>query len=225
MAIRVAINHKTEYRFDRPVGVSPHVVRLRPAPHTRTPIESYSLKVLPEKHFINWQQDPFGNYLARLVFPEPVESLCFEVDLVADIVVINPFDFFVEKYAEHYPFRYPPELKKQLAPYLEITEDGPRLREWLTGVDRSRQEGAPESALSVRIRKDRRRILLKREGLHVIHHDASAPCQPSDYLPGMYREQITSLEDGSGTSQQEISNLVPVVDLAQQFRLGLFLAR
>ena len=140
MAIRVAINHKTEYRFDRLVMASPHVVRLRPAPHTRTPIESYSLTVLPQEHFINWQQDPFGNYLARLVFPEPVESLCFEVDVVADIVVINPFDFFVEKYAEHYPFRYPPELKKQLAPYLEITEDGPLLREWLKGVNRSRQE-------------------------------------------------------------------------------------
>jgi transglutaminase-like putative cysteine protease len=77
MAIRIAINHKTEYLFDRPVSVSPHVVRLRPAPHTRTPIESYSLKVLPEKHFINWQQDPFGNFLARLVFPEPVETLSF----------------------------------------------------------------------------------------------------------------------------------------------------
>ncbi|MGD2137551.1 MAG: transglutaminase family protein [Gammaproteobacteria bacterium] len=140
MAIRVAINHKTEYRFDRPVKVSPHVVRLRPAPHTRTPIESYSLRVLPQAHFINWQQDPFGNHLARLVFPEPVRILSFEVDLVAEIVVINPFDFFVEKYAEHYPFRYPPQLRKELAPYLEITEDGPRLRDWLAGVDRSRQQ-------------------------------------------------------------------------------------
>jgi len=140
MAIRVAINHKTEYRFDRPVEVSPHIVRLRPAAHTRTTIESYSLKVLPEKHFINWQQDPFGNYLARLVFPEPVRSLSFEVDLVADIVVINPFDFFVEKYAEKYPFNYPPSLRKELTPYLETTEDGPRLRQWLSGVDRSRQE-------------------------------------------------------------------------------------
>jgi uncharacterized protein (DUF2126 family)/transglutaminase-like putative cysteine protease len=140
MAIRVAINHKTEYRFDRPVAVSPHVVRLRPAPHTRTPIESYALKVLPKDHFINWQQDPFGNYLARLVFPDPVRTLSFEVDLVANIVVINPFDFFVENYATHYPFDYPPDLRKELAPYLEITEDGPRLRQWLSTVDCSRQE-------------------------------------------------------------------------------------
>ncbi len=140
MAIRVAINHKTEYRFDRLVKASPHVVRLRPAPHSRTPIESYSLKVLPEEHFINWQQDPFGNYLARLVFPEPMRELSFEVDVVANIVVINPFDFFVEKYAEKYPFAYPPGLRKELAPYLEITEDGPRLQHWLSGVDRSRRE-------------------------------------------------------------------------------------
>ena len=140
MAIRVAINHKTGYRFDRLVKVSPHVVRLRPAPHTRTPIESYSLKVLPENHFINWQQDPFGNYLARLVFPEPVREMSFEVDVVAEIVTINPFDFFVEEYAEHYPFEYTPHLKKELSPYLEITEDGPLLKKWLSGVDRSRQE-------------------------------------------------------------------------------------
>jgi uncharacterized protein (DUF2126 family)/transglutaminase-like putative cysteine protease len=140
MAIRVAINHKTEYRFDRPVMASPHVVRLRPAPHTRTPVESYSLKVLPKEHFINWQQDPFGNYLARLVFPEPVTEMSFEVDLVAEIVTINPFDFFVEKYATHYPFEYTAGLRKELAPYLEITEDGPRLQKWLAAVDRSRQE-------------------------------------------------------------------------------------
>ncbi|MGB5439091.1 MAG: transglutaminase family protein, partial [Gammaproteobacteria bacterium] len=140
MAIRVAINHKTEYRFDRPVEVSPHIVRLRPAAHTRTPIEAYSLTVLPKEHFINWQQDPFGNYLARLVFPEPLRSLSFEVDLVAEIVVINPFDFFVEKYAEKYPFQYPTGLRKELAPYLEITEDGPLLTRWLSGVDRSARE-------------------------------------------------------------------------------------
>jgi len=140
MAIRVAINHKTEYRFDRPVRVTPHIVRLRPAPHTRTPIEAYSLKVLPENHFINWQQDPFGNYLARLVFPDPVRSLSFEVDVVAEIVTINPFDFFVEEYAQHYPFEYTPHLRKELSPYLEITESGPRLQKWLSGVDRSRQE-------------------------------------------------------------------------------------
>jgi transglutaminase-like putative cysteine protease len=116
MAIRVAINHKTEYRFDRLVKLSPHVVRLRPAPHCRTPIYAYSLKTQPENHFINWQQDPFGNHLARLVFPDRVRSLCFEVDLIADMTVINPFDFFLEDYASEFPWKYEAGLKSDLAP-------------------------------------------------------------------------------------------------------------
>lgn len=140
MAIRVAINHKTEYHYDRLVNLSPQVVRLRPAAHTRTPIHSYSLKVLPEKHFINWQQDPFGNYLARLVFPEKTRILSVEVDLVAEMVVINPFDFFLEKHAEHYPFKYSTKLARDLTPYLAINANGPLLKQWLAGINRSRMQ-------------------------------------------------------------------------------------
>jgi len=135
LTIRVAIRHRTEYRFDRPVAVGPHVVRLRPAPHTRTPVHRYSLTVAPAQHFINWQQDPFGNYLARLVFPDKMRYLAFEVDLVADMTVINPFDFFLDDYAEKYPFRYEPQLARDLAPYLEVVDDGPALRAWLAGID------------------------------------------------------------------------------------------
>ncbi|MEJ2565139.1 MAG: transglutaminase family protein [Gammaproteobacteria bacterium] len=139
MAIRVALNHVTSYRYDRMVKLSPHVIRLRPAVHTRTPIEAYSLRIRPEKHFINWQQDPFGNYLARVVFPEPGDELYVEVDMVANMTVINPFDFFIEEYAEHYPFEYTPQLRKELGPYFEIVDDGPRLRAWLADVSRSRR--------------------------------------------------------------------------------------
>ncbi|MGD8498494.1 MAG: transglutaminase family protein, partial [Chromatiales bacterium] len=139
MAIRVAINHQTHYRFDRRVHLSPHVVRLRPAPHTRTPIQAYSLRVRPEPHFINWQQDPFGNYLGRLVFPEPSRELFVEVDVVAEMTVINPFDFFVEDSAEHYPFEYGEQLRKELGPYLEVKESGPLLERWLAGVDRGKK--------------------------------------------------------------------------------------
>jgi len=139
MAIRVALNHKTEYRYDRRVRLSPHVIRLRPAPHTRTPILAYSLRVTPEKHFINWQQDPFGNYLARLVFLEPTRVLSIKVDVVIEMTVINPFDFFLEEYAEHVPFEYAPELRRDLAPYLKVREDGARLRDWIAGIDRSPQ--------------------------------------------------------------------------------------
>jgi uncharacterized protein (DUF2126 family)/transglutaminase-like putative cysteine protease len=140
MAIRIAINHKTEYRYDRLVKLSPQTVRLRPAVHTRTPIHSYSLKVQPENHFINWQQDPFGNFLARLVFPEKTRKFSVEVDLVAEMVVINPFDFFLDESANHYPFHYDEQLTNELTPYLQIRESGPLLREWVDSVDRSRMQ-------------------------------------------------------------------------------------
>lgn len=136
MSIKVAIDHRTEYRFDRPVSLSPHVVRLRPAPHCRIPIHSYSLKIAPQEHFVNWQQDPFGNYLARLVFPHKCRQLSVQVDLVAEIIAINPFDFFVEDDARDFPFEYDRQLASELAPYLEVKEEGPRLRGWIAGIDR-----------------------------------------------------------------------------------------
>ncbi len=131
MGIKVALNHWTHYRYDDPVILSPHVVRLRPAPHCRTPILSYNLSIKPDEHFINWQQDPFGNYLARLVFPEKARELRVEVDLVAELTVINPFDFFVEEYAEEFPFSYTDTNRDELAPYLKIDEAGQSLTRWL----------------------------------------------------------------------------------------------
>ncbi|MET3806437.1 uncharacterized protein (DUF2126 family)/transglutaminase-like putative cysteine protease [Nakamurella sp. UYEF19] len=124
MGIKVALEHRTTYRFDRLVTINPHVVRLRPAPHSRTKIESYSFTVTPEDHFLNWQQDPFGNFLARLVFPERATELSITVGIVADLQVFNPFDFFIEDYAEHYGFSYPPELAADLEPYLHQVDEG-----------------------------------------------------------------------------------------------------
>ena len=138
MAVQVSLEHGTTYHFDRLVGIGPHVIRLRPAPHCRTPIESYSLTVTPEPNFINWQQDAYGNHLARVVFPEKATELSITVDLVADLTVINPFDFFVEEYAETYPFLYPPSLAADLEPYRRTVGEpggglvpGPLLSTWL----------------------------------------------------------------------------------------------
>src|SRR6202167_2525236 len=127
MSIRVALNHKTLYHYSKPVWLSPHVVRLRPAPHCRTPILSYSLKVTPAEHYINWQQDPYSNRLARLIFPKKTKEFSVEVDLVADMTVINPFDFFLEKYAEEFPFQYDPILARELIPYLRARRAGNKL--------------------------------------------------------------------------------------------------
>lgn len=138
MAIKIAISHKTTYNFDRTVEIYPHIVRLRPAPHCRTPIESYSLNIEPDSHFINWQQDPFSNYLARTVFPERAKKLSFDVELVADMTVINPFDFFLDESAEKFPFKYDKNLKRDLAPYLAISEKGPALMAFLKRIDRSK---------------------------------------------------------------------------------------
>src|ERR1700737_4212455 len=134
MALHVALNHKTHYRYDRRVSLGPQIVRLRPAPHCRTPILAYSFKVSPENHFINWQQDPQSNYLARLVFPEPATELFVEVDLIAEMAVFNPFDFFLEPHAEQYPFSYDAATAHELPPYLATESAGPRLSAFLAAV-------------------------------------------------------------------------------------------
>ena len=135
MGIQVAINHRTSYEYDRRVTLSPHVVRLRPAPHCRTPVTSYSLRIDPPDHFLNWQQDPHGNHLARAVFQTPARRFRIEVDLVAELTVINPFDFFLEASAERFPFEYEPWLARDLRPYLESEPPGPELRKHLAAVD------------------------------------------------------------------------------------------
>jgi len=137
MTIRVALHHVTQYRYDRLTTLGPQVIRLRPAPHCRTPVLSYSLKIEPSEHFVNWQQDPHANYVARYVFPKPARSLKIEVDLVCDMTVINPFDFFVEEYAQAFPFEYEPQLARDLRPFLERLPLEPHFGQLLSSVDRT----------------------------------------------------------------------------------------
>ena len=134
MSIHVALRHITHYTYDRPVAHAPHVVRLRPAPHCRARILSYSQKVTGGDHFVNWQQDPFSNWNARLVFANPMKELCIEVEVVAEMAVYNPFDFFLEDGATHYPFAYEAALKKDLAPFLEPSAPGPKFTAYVKAL-------------------------------------------------------------------------------------------
>ena len=136
MVLHVALTHRTSYRYERPIGMGPQIIRLRPAPHCRTPILSYSLTLEPKAHFINWQQDPFGNYLARIVLPEKTPVFSVTVDLVADMAVINPFDYFIEDGAASCPFDYDAATRKELGPYLEPERAGPLLERYLDAIDR-----------------------------------------------------------------------------------------
>ncbi|NLR99596.1 transglutaminase family protein [Rhizobium sp. P38BS-XIX] len=140
MAIKASIYHLTHYIYDNPVRLGPQIIRLKPASHSKTHVLSHSLKVTPSNHFVNLQQDPYGNYLARFVFPDPVTELKIEVDLVADMTVYNPFDFFVEEEATKWPFDYPETIREDLSIYMKPEEPGPRLKAFLATLDRSEQK-------------------------------------------------------------------------------------
>jgi len=136
MSIHAALYHKTRYSYDRPTGHGPHVIRLRPAPHCRPTVLSYSQKITGGEHFINWQQDPFSNWNARLVFPDKMTELGVEVELVVEMAVHNPFDFFLEPSAEKFPFTYDATLKKELMAFLEPGAAEPQFSAWLAAFRR-----------------------------------------------------------------------------------------
>ena len=135
MVLHVALTHKTSYHYRKPIGMGPQIVRLRPAPHCRTPILSYSLTLEPKIHFINWQQDPFGNFLARVVMPEKTDVFSVTVDLIADMAVMNPFDYFIEDSATQCPFVYDAATRAELAPYLELEPPGSLLAGYVASID------------------------------------------------------------------------------------------
>jgi transglutaminase-like putative cysteine protease len=186
MSVTVALHHVTRYHYDRPVELGPQTVRLRPAPHCRTTTPSYALKIQPPGHFINWQQDPFGNWLARLVFPDPVREFVVEVDLTAYMSVINPFDFFVEGYAESLPFAYASELKGELTPYLVVDDDGPALEAFVADLPKA----APSTInflvdLNARLAREIRYLVRMEPGVQTPDETltlASGSCRDSAWL-------------------------------------------
>ncbi len=186
MSIRVALNHVTHYRYDRLVALSPQVVRLRPAPHCRTPILSYSMRVEPAEHFINWQQDAFANYQARLVFPEKTREFKVTVDLVAEMAVYNPFDFFLEPSAEQFPFEYAPGLELELAPYLIKRPMTPRFAEFVASIDRTPMGTADFLvALNQRLQREIRYLIRMEPGVQTPEEtlvSAAGSCRDSGWL-------------------------------------------
>lgn len=186
MSIHVALNHVTHYRYDRPVNLGPQVVRLRPAPHSRTRILSYSMRVEPATHFINWQQDPQNNYLARLVFPDKTTSFRIEIDLVAEMSVLNPFDFFLEPSAEHFPFEYDASLAHELAPYRLKGERTPLLARYLDGISREQKQTTHFLVeLNQRLQKDIGYLIRMEPGVQTPETtlaNASGSCRDSGWL-------------------------------------------
>jgi uncharacterized protein (DUF2126 family) len=186
MSVLVALQHVTRYRYDRPVGLGPQIVRLRPAPHCRTAIRSYSLKVTPAEHFVNWLQDPNGNWLARFVFPERATEFSITVDLLADMSVINPFDFFVDPSAENFPFVYPAEFDEELAPYLSREAPGPLLAEYVKSISREPQKIVDFLvALNQRIQRDIRYLVRMDPGVQAPEDTlklASGSCRDTAWL-------------------------------------------
>jgi uncharacterized protein (DUF2126 family)/transglutaminase-like putative cysteine protease len=186
MSIQAALHHLTHYRYDRPVTLGPQVIRLKPAPHSRTKVLSHSLKVEPKNHFVNIQQDPYGNYLARFVFPEPVMELRIEVDLVADMTVYNPFDFFVEESATTWPFAYPDDIQDDLSIYLRPEPVGPALQAFLATIDRSPRNTVDFIVeLNARLQQATKYLIRMEPGVQTPEEtliSASGSCRDSSWL-------------------------------------------
>ncbi len=203
MSIHAALNHVTHYRYDRRVSLGPQLVRLRPAPHCRTRILSYSLRIEPATHFINWQQDPQSNYIARLVFPEPTTEFRIEVDLVAELAVHNPFDFFLARHAEQFPFAYEADERHDLLPYLAQAPATPRFAAYLASIDRT-----PRRTIDFLVELNRR---LAQDIRYLIRLD-----------PGVQSPEET-LEKGSGSCRDSAALLVQLLrhaGLAARFASG-----
>jgi uncharacterized protein (DUF2126 family)/transglutaminase-like putative cysteine protease len=186
MAILAKLHHVTRYLYDRPVALGPQVIRLRPAPHSRTAVQSYSLKVVPEQHFVNWQQDPHGNWLARFVFPEKTTEFSVTVDLIADMAVVNPFDFFIESYAETFPFAYAPALAEELAPYLLTDPAEEHFERYLAGIPRAPMQTIDYLVwLNQKLQSDIRYVIRMEPGVQTPDETlerASGSCRDSAWL-------------------------------------------
>jgi transglutaminase-like putative cysteine protease len=219
MPIDVALHHATEYRYDQPVAIGPHIVRLRPAPNTRTPIAAYSLAIEPASHVLRWQQDPLGNHLARVVFPQKADRLVFTVDLRADMTVINPFDFLIEPAAETFPFAYDDALEAELVAFRRALPAGPMLAGYLATIERA---PAPTLdflvALNHRLMRDIRYLVRLEPGVRAPEETlvrGEGSCRDSAWLLAQILRHLGfASRFASGYLIQLIGDAAPFADLA-----------
>ena len=186
MSLRFALTHRSTYRYARAVGLGPQLIRLRPAPQCRTPILSYALQVEPATHWLHWQQDPLGNFMARVLVTEPVTAFSVTVDLTAEISTINPFDFFVEPEAANWPFIPEPWLAEQLLPYRRLDPLGPLLDAFLQEIPRT-PRGTVEFLVNLTARVHQRVAYVQRPEPGVwdtekLLHKGCGSCRDSSWL-------------------------------------------
>ncbi|HET7083985.1 MAG TPA: transglutaminase family protein [Rhizomicrobium sp.] len=186
MTIQAALRHVTRYRYDRPILLGPQTIRLRPAPHSRAKVLAYGLTIEPEGHFLNWQQDPQSNWLARVVFPEKVDHFTVSVDLNVEMAVVNPFDFFLEPSAEKFPFAYADELRTELEPYLTPGPGGQAFERYLASISRdSKSTTTFIFDLNARLARDISYLIRMEPGIQTPEDTlckASGSCRDSAWL-------------------------------------------
>jgi uncharacterized protein (DUF2126 family) len=120
------------------------------------------------------------------VFPERTTEFSITVDLTAEMTVINPFDFFVEPYAETLPFSYPDDLRRDLAAYLDVDDDGPMIEAAFAALEPSGKNTVDFLvALNAEIQRKVRYVVRMEPGVQTPDETlsrASGSCRDSAWL-------------------------------------------
>lgn len=120
--MRIDIRHRTEYQFDAPVFLEPHVVRLRPRGDASQRLLSYELTIDPEPTVRAENFDLDGNVVTQAWFDGTTGHLTVETLATVETLVTDPFRFLLDEPARTLPDVYPARLRSQLAAYRKAQE-------------------------------------------------------------------------------------------------------